>query len=198
MQRYLKWSKPGKAIPFPSLPQLPPLDTVPRGRSPCTPLPPTPGAWTSESHRRAQQHSSILFLSSTNQCGRAACFKLTVFLLLINISCCFHFCTSTHHLQFILLPIHSHRPICVLPQVGFLSRLAPRDQRSDVLQDLLFGCQTRAREGHDIEQQLGDLSFSRTSWAASKTSESRRHHSTHQTLERNSLCKGSMRQELAA
>lgn len=52
--------------------------------------------------------------------------------------------------------------------------------------------------GRAIEQQLGDLSFSRTSWAASKRSEGRRHHSTQQTLERNSLCKGSMRQELAA
>lgn len=86
----------------------------------------------------ALQHIVSIF----NQRGQAACFELTAFLLLINISCCFHFCTSTHHLQFILPPIHFHCPMCVLPQVGFLLRLTPCDQRSDVLQDLLFGCQT--------------------------------------------------------
>lgn len=151
MQRYLKCSKRGKAIPFPpALTQLPPPDTVPRGRSPYTP-PPT-HLW----HMDKPLHATVQPLevppwslaalqhvvSICVQRGPAACFELTAFLLLINISRYFHFCTPTCRLPFSLPPVHSHCCVRVQPQVGFPPGLTPRDQRSDVLQDLLFGCQT--------------------------------------------------------
>lgn len=140
--------------PLPPLPQLPPPDTVPRGRSPYTP--PHTHPWHMDKLFHAGQPLQVPpqrvaalqhIVSICTQSGRAVCFELTAFLLLINISCCFHFCTSTRRLRFSLTPVHSHHCMHIQPQVGFPLGLDPHDQRSDVLQDPLFGCQIRAGEG---------------------------------------------------
>lgn len=51
---------------------------------------------------------------------------------------------------------------------GFHLRVTPLGQILDVLQDVFFGCQKSGTEGSGKAQQLRDLSFSRTSEAASK------------------------------
>lgn len=140
-QRYLKWSEQGKAIPFPPVPQFPPLDTVPKGRSPYTPPPTHP--WHTDKPLHAgrplqvpPQHVAAFqhIVSICAQRGRAACFELTAFLLPIDISRRFHFCTSTRRLWFSQPPPSLPTAACVssLRWVSHRGSL-PRDQRSDLL-----------------------------------------------------------------
>lgn len=149
-QRYLKWSEQGKAIPFPPVPQFPPLDTVPKGRSPYTPPPTHP--WHTDKplhagrplqvpprHVAAFQH----IVSICAQRGRAACFELTAFLLPIDISRRFHFCTSTRRLWFSQPPRPFPPPRACPASGGF-----PIGARFHVTRDQIFSRIRSSDAGH--------------------------------------------------
>lgn len=164
VQRYLKWRKRGKAIPSSS--SLPP-DAVPRGRSPSTPPTHPALAHGQASPFGPPQHVAALqhIVSICAQRGQTACFELAAFLPLINVSRCFHSCTSTLWLGF-SLPPRLFLWLCVCLATGGFPFHVIGDQ---MFSRNLSACQTRGT----TQQQLDCLSFSEALWAASKRSESR-------------------------
>lgn len=171
VQRYLKQSKQGKAIPSPA----PSPGQHAKGafslhaRPPHPPLAHEQPLQAGMGLARDSQPGAALqqTVSICAQRRGTACSELTAFLLLMNISC-FHFFTSTHCFQFKPPACSFLLQLRAQPQVGFPSGSLPLDRHQTFSRMCSLDIKHQARKTAQKAQQLTDLSFSRASGAASE------------------------------